>query len=117
MKGDVHGAALCATGAGGQGPDIVCAPCSCPGSLQIVAEAGSPKDRRAASRIYPIRKKGNLLLCTLLLGNVSVNALISILMADLTNGGGLWVGVAHPTREGASVCVCVCVCVCVRACV
>ena len=57
---------------------------------QIVAEAGTAKDRRAASRIYPIRKRGNLLLCTLLLGNVSVNALLSILMADLTNGG--WAG-------------------------
>jgi hypothetical protein len=59
-----------------------------PPNPQLVAEAGSPKDRRAASRIYPIRKRGNLLLCTLLLGNVSVNALISILMADITNGAG-----------------------------
>lgn len=39
-----------------------------------------------ARRIYPIRKNGNLLLCTLLLGNTSVNALLSILVADKFGG-------------------------------
>lgn len=39
-----------------------------------------------ARRIYPLRKNGNLLLCTLLLGNVAVNSLLSILLADKVGG-------------------------------
>ncbi|CAE7257289.1 Cnnm2 [Symbiodinium sp. KB8] len=54
--------------------------------LAIVAESGSPDKRRDAQRIMPIRKRGNLLLCTLLLGNVAVNSALSILMADVTSG-------------------------------
>ena len=49
---------------------------------------GNPgsEDSKNASKIYPIRKHGNLLLCTLLLGNVAVNTLLPILLADITNG-------------------------------
>lgn len=39
-----------------------------------------------AQKIYPIRKKGNLLLCTLLLGNVAVNSALAIFLGDITNG-------------------------------
>jgi len=54
--------------------------------LEIVMEGDNPRLARAAARIYPVRENGNLLLCTLLLGNVSVNALLSILLADKAGG-------------------------------
>lgn len=40
----------------------------------------------AASRILSIRKNGHRLLTTLVLGNISTNSLLSILIADMTNG-------------------------------
>lgn len=43
-------------------------------------------DAQYARKIAPIRANGNLLLCTLLLGNVAVNALLSILLADIAGG-------------------------------
>ncbi|GAM27268.1 hypothetical protein SAMD00019534_104430 [Acytostelium subglobosum LB1] len=55
--------------------------------LEIVIASGSPKESKYAKRIYPVRQRGNLLLCTLLLGNVSVNSLLAILMADITDSG------------------------------
>lgn len=50
--------------------------------LKRKAEAGN-KD---AQKVYPLRKKGNLLLCTLILGNVTVNAVLSIFLGSLTAG-------------------------------
>lgn len=60
--------------------------------LRIIIE-GSPSavERRDAATIAPLRRTGNLLLCTLLLGNTLVNAMIAILLSDMTDGivGGL----------------------------
>lgn len=44
-----------------------------------------------AKRVYPVRKKGNLLLCTLLLGNVGVNTAIAIFFGGIASGllGGI----------------------------
>ena len=41
---------------------------------------------RAAQHIYPIRKRGNELLTTLLLGNVAVNAILAIFLGSLVSG-------------------------------
>eukprot|EP00547_Thalassionema_nitzschioides_P001516 CAMPEP_0194207484 /NCGR_PEP_ID=MMETSP0156-20130528/6212_1 /TAXON_ID=33649 /ORGANISM="Thalassionema nitzschioides, Strain L26-B" /LENGTH=517 /DNA_ID=CAMNT_0038934257 /DNA_START=413 /DNA_END=1963 /DNA_ORIENTATION=+ len=49
-------------------------------------EGDDEKNAAAAARIYTVRKNGNLLLCTLLLGNVCVNAFLSILMGDMFGG-------------------------------
>jgi len=43
------------------------------------------RDKRA-EKIYPIRKRGNLLLCTLLLGNVAVNSTMAIFLGNISSG-------------------------------
>lgn len=44
-----------------------------------------------AVKIYKIRENGNLLLCTLLIGNVAVNSALSIFLSSITSGvvGGI----------------------------
>lgn len=54
--------------------------------LEIVMSGDDPKAARYAKVIYPVRENGNLLLCTLLLGNVAVNALLSIFLAAYAGG-------------------------------
>ena len=55
--------------------------------LGLVISGSSDKQEVAhAKAIRPVRARGNLLLCTLLLGNTLVNAVIAILLSDLTSG-------------------------------
>jgi len=41
---------------------------------------------KQAMKVYKLRKDGNLLLCTLLIGNVAVNAVLSIFLGSITTG-------------------------------
>ncbi|KAH9500831.1 Metal transporter cnnm4 [Bulinus truncatus] len=54
--------------------------------LKIISNAGSEQEKNWAKRIAPLRKRGNLLLCTMLLGNVIVNSTFTILFDNMTDG-------------------------------
>ncbi|MPC33453.1 Metal transporter CNNM2 [Portunus trituberculatus] len=54
--------------------------------LKIVSNTGSTEERRYARAIEPVRRHGNFLLCTLLLGNVLVNSSLTILLDELSTG-------------------------------
>ncbi|MEW5319026.1 MAG: hypothetical protein WDW38_010202 [Sanguina aurantia] len=54
--------------------------------LRIISQGGEAKEREYASKLIPLRKRGNLLLCTLLLGNTAVNSAISILLSEVSSG-------------------------------
>ncbi|XP_076989913.1 metal transporter CNNM4 [Tamandua tetradactyla] len=60
-----------------------------PMELRIVQNCGTDKEKRYARKIEPIRRKGNYLLCSLLLGNVLVNTSLTILLDSLF-GSGAW---------------------------
>ena len=46
---------------------------------------------KKAQKIYSVRKRGYLLLCTLLIGNVAVNSVLSIFLGSLTTGVAAWI--------------------------
>ncbi|KAF4112714.1 metal transporter CNNM4 isoform X1 [Onychostoma macrolepis] len=58
-----------------------------PMELRIVQSSGTEKEKKYARKIEPIRRKGNYLLCSLLLGNVLVNTTLTILLDDLIGSG------------------------------
>lgn len=53
--------------------------------LMIVIAGGDPVEKRQAERILPVRQRGNQLLCTLLIGNTLVNAMLAILIDNITS--------------------------------
>ncbi|XP_044258236.1 unextended protein isoform X2 [Tribolium madens] len=54
--------------------------------LKILCNTGTPKERKFAKVIQPVRDHGNYLLCSILLGNVFVNSIFTILLDGLTSG-------------------------------
>ncbi len=57
-----------------------------PTELKILQNCGDRNEKKYAKRIAPIRRAGNYLLCSLLLGNVLVNSTLTILLGDLSSG-------------------------------
>ncbi|XP_003384720.1 PREDICTED: metal transporter CNNM4-like [Amphimedon queenslandica] len=58
-----------------------------PTTLKIVMRSGSKKQQRYAKIIHRVRRYGNYLLCTLLLGNVLVNSTFTILLDNVIGSG------------------------------
>lgn len=58
-----------------------------PTELKIVMNCGNPSEQSYAKAIGPIRRHGNYLLCTLLLGNVLVNTSFTVLLDGLIGDG------------------------------
>jgi CBS domain containing-hemolysin-like protein len=54
--------------------------------LTVVLNSGTPREIQYARGILPIRKHGNFLLCTLLLGNTAVNAMLAIFIEMVAGG-------------------------------
>lgn len=54
--------------------------------LEILKKIGTPDEQMYASKIYPLRSRGNFLLCSILLGNVLVNAVSTLILGDMVSG-------------------------------
>lgn len=55
--------------------------------LKIVKNCGNPSEQEYAKSIEPLRRHGNYLLCTLLLGNVLVNTSFTVLLDGIIGDG------------------------------
>lgn len=51
--------------------------------LNLLIQTGTPDEKRYAAIIRPVRLKANMLLCTLVFGNVAVTSLSTMLLASL----------------------------------
>lgn len=58
-----------------------------PTTLKIIKQSGTKRQRIYANIIFRVRRHGNYLLCTLLLGNVIVNSTLTILLDEVLPGG------------------------------
>jgi metal transporter CNNM len=54
--------------------------------LNLLKKIGTKSEKKHAAKIYPLRKKGNLLLCTILLGNVLVNSTSTLILGNYVEG-------------------------------
>jgi hypothetical protein len=54
--------------------------------LTLLKKIGSEKEKSYAKKIYPLRKHGNLLLCSILLGNVLVNSTSTLILGNYLDG-------------------------------
>ncbi|KAI1289698.1 Metal transporter CNNM2 [Halotydeus destructor] len=62
--------------------------------LRVIAKCGTDTEKRYAKVIEPLRRRGNYLLCTILLSNVSINATVTVFLEELTGSGFIAVAVA-----------------------
>ena len=65
---------------------MLCLTPSSPINGQVIERCGTEQEKQYAKQITPVRKRGNYLLCTLLLGNVLVNSTLTIFLDDLSSG-------------------------------
>jgi metal transporter CNNM len=54
--------------------------------LKVIATQGTEEEKMYARQIEPIRRKGNYLLCTILLSNVMINSTTTVILDSLTSG-------------------------------
>lgn len=54
--------------------------------LAVISSCGDQRERSYARTIMPLRKRGNYLLCSLLLGNVMVNSTLTVILEEMTSG-------------------------------
>lgn len=54
--------------------------------LNLLKKIGSSSEKKQAKKIYPLRAHGNLLLCSILLGNVLVNTVSTLILGSYLDG-------------------------------